>query len=74
LTFENAEIRAKRCRFPVVQGYTRDGIAGTEQLVMENRDFALLDFNGKLVNYNYENNQIRAFVRSGHLWVRGERG
>ncbi|MDR0720790.1 MAG: hypothetical protein LBF78_14230, partial [Treponema sp.] len=57
LTFENAEIRAKRCSFPVVQGYTRSGIAETEQLVTENRDFALLDFNGKLINYNYENNQ-----------------
>ncbi|MDR1353780.1 MAG: Gfo/Idh/MocA family oxidoreductase [Treponema sp.] len=74
LTFENAEIRAKRYCFPVVQGYTRGGIAETEQLVTETRDFALLDFNGKLVNYNYENNQIRAFVRSPHICVRGERG
>jgi hypothetical protein len=74
LTFENAEIRAKQYRFPVVQGYTRSGIAETEQLVTETRDFALLDFNGKLVNYSYESNQIRAFVRSAHLCVRGERG
>jgi hypothetical protein len=74
LTFENAEIRAARRCFPVVQGYTRDGIAETEQLVTESRDFALLDFNGKLVNYSYENNQIRAFIRSAHICVRGERG
>jgi hypothetical protein len=74
LNFENAEIRAKRYRFPVVQGYTRSGIAETEQVVTENRDFALLDFDGKLASYNYENNQIRAFVRSGHICVRGERG
>jgi hypothetical protein len=74
LTFENAEICAKRFCFPVVQGYTRSGIAETEQLVTENRDFALFDFNGKLAIYNYENNQIRAFVRSAHICVRGERG
>jgi hypothetical protein len=74
LTFETAEIYARQYRFPVVQGYTRSGIAETEQLVTETRDFALFDFNGKLVNYNYENNQIRAFVRSPHICVRGERG
>jgi predicted dehydrogenase len=72
--FENAEIYARQFEYPVVQGYTRAGIADTEQIVTEKRTFALLDFNGKLGIYDYEANQPRSFVRSEHIAVRGERG
>jgi predicted dehydrogenase len=74
LKYENAEIYAKRYRNPVVQGYMRGGISETEKLVEENREFALLDFNGKLGIYDYEDNQVRSYVRSEHIAVRGERG
>jgi hypothetical protein len=74
LGFDNAEIFARQYKYPVVQGYTRSGIAAAEQIVKETRDIALLDFNGKLVIYDYENAQIRSFVRSEHICIRGERG
>jgi predicted dehydrogenase len=74
LGFENAEITGKVFHFPVVQGYTRSGVANTEQIVNEKRIFSLLDFNGKLGVYNYEDNQVRAYVRAEHIAVRGERG
>jgi hypothetical protein len=72
--FENAEVTGKVFHFPVVQGYTRSGVAKTEQIVKEKRVFGLLDFNGKLGVYNYEDNQVRAYVRAEHVAVRGERG
>jgi predicted dehydrogenase len=72
--FENAEIRAKRFAYPVVQGYTRSGVSETETIVNEKRVFALLDFGGKLGVYNYEDNQVRSYVRSEHVSIRGERG
>jgi hypothetical protein len=74
LGFENAEITGKLFNFPVVQGYTRSGVAETEQIVKEKRIFALLDFKDRLGIYNYEDNQIRSYVRSEHIAVRGERG
>jgi predicted dehydrogenase len=74
LRFENAEIYAKSVFYPVVQGYMRSGVAAAEQLVKEKRLFALLDFGGKLGVYDYEDNQVRAYVRSEHVAVRGERG
>jgi hypothetical protein len=72
--FENAEICARRYSYPVVQGYTRSGVAQTEQLARERRDVALLDFNGKLGLYDYETNQVRSYVRGEHICIRGERG
>ena len=74
LTFENAEIYGKRYRHPVVQGYMRTGISETENIVEETREFALLDFNGKLGIYDYQDNQVRSYIRSEHIAVRGERG
>jgi hypothetical protein len=74
LGFENAEITGKVFHFPVVQGYMRNGVASTEQIVREKRVFGLLDFNGRLGVYNYEDNQVRAYIRPEHIAVRGERG
>lgn len=74
LGFENAEISGKVFHFPVVQGYTRSGVSPAENIVKEKRVFGLLDFNGRLGVYNYEDNQVRAYVRAEHIAVRGERG
>jgi hypothetical protein len=74
LGFENAEITGKLFNFPVVQGYTRSGVAETGQIVKEKRVFGLLDFKDRLGIYNYEDNQVRSYVRSEHIAVRGERG
>ncbi|GHV87039.1 hypothetical protein AGMMS50255_3350 [Spirochaetia bacterium] len=74
LKFENVEIWAKNFRFPMVEGYTRSGVAAQEKILNEKRQFALLDFGGRLCIYNYEDSQIRSYVRTGHVNIRGERG
>jgi hypothetical protein len=74
IRFEDAEVCAKIVYHPVVQGYMRSGVADTEQLVKEKRLLAWLDFGSKLGVYNYEDNQVRAYIRGEHIAVRGERG
>jgi hypothetical protein len=74
LKFENAEIWAKNFNFPSVEGYARSGVAAKENILNEKRQFALLDFGGKLCAYDFAESQIRSYVRSGHINIRGERG
>ncbi|MDR1905287.1 MAG: Gfo/Idh/MocA family oxidoreductase [Treponema sp.] len=74
LGFENAQIWAKNFHFPAIEGYARTGVAEKEKLLNEKRQFALLDFGGKLGIYDYADSQVRSYVRSEHIAVRGERG
>jgi hypothetical protein len=74
LKFENAEISAKNFHFPAVEGYARTGVAAKENILNEKRQIALLDFGGKLCIYDYADSQVRSYVRSEHINIRGERG
>jgi hypothetical protein len=74
LKFENAEISAKNFHFPAVEGYARTGVAEKENILNEKRQLALLDFGGKLCVYDYAESQVRSYVRSEHINIRGERG
>ena len=72
--FRDAEIHAKEFAFPAVEGYMRSGIAPQERVLEEKRQLALLNFGDRLGIYDYEEKQMRSYVRSDHLRVRGERG
>jgi predicted dehydrogenase len=74
LKFENAEIWARNFHFPAVEGYARTGVAAKENILNEKRQIALLDFGGKLCVYDYADSQVRSYVRSEHINIRGERG
>ncbi|MCZ8514499.1 Gfo/Idh/MocA family oxidoreductase [Paenibacillus filicis] len=72
--YEDAIIRAMRFESPVVAGPDRSGPPLEERTITVPRDLAWLDFGGKLGVYDWERNQHRAWVRSNHLSVRGDRG
>lgn len=74
LRYENATIRGMRFEAPIVAGPDRSGPPREEKLLNVPRDLAWLDFGGKLGIYDFAKDQHRAWIRSNHLSVRGDRG
>ena len=74
IRYEDAIIRGMRFESPVVAGPDRSGPPAEERILIEPRDMAWLDFNGKLAIYDFAKDQHRSWIRSNHLSVRGDRG
>ncbi|MDN4523886.1 Gfo/Idh/MocA family protein [Fictibacillus fluitans] len=74
ITFEDAEITAKRFTTSILAGPGREGPPKEEKLITAERDLAWLQFGEKLGIYDFTKDQHRSWIRSNHLSVRGTKG
>lgn len=74
IDYENAEITPYRFDSPIVDGPDYLGIVNEERIVQSKQTIALLNFGGKLVIYDFTNDQYFSWIRSLRLLVRGDRG
>lgn len=72
--YENCRITGKRFYAPVVKGPGRAGDPLREELVTEEQQLALFEFEGKWGMFDFTEEQYFSGIRRPRLLVRGERG
>jgi hypothetical protein len=72
--FEDAEIRGREFKAPLIDGANRAGPPQTEQVMESVEQMAHLYFGDKLGVFNFINMQYWSYARAHHVIIRGERG
>ncbi|GAA2008989.1 Gfo/Idh/MocA family oxidoreductase [Microbacterium ulmi] len=59
---------------PIVEGPSRSGDPREERVVTTTRTIAVLEFDGAVLQYDFDDQQYRSWIRSPSVLVRGSRG
>ena len=72
--FDEATIRAREFKSPIVEGPGRDGPPTQEATISSRQTVAYLDFGDKLGTFDFTGDQYFSWIRSSRILVRGDRG
>ena len=72
--FEDATIRGREFRAPLVEGANRDGPPTVEQIKESVELIGEFDFGDRLGIFNFVDMQYWSYARAHHVVIRGERG